>query len=208
MTKGFPDRITALQIWSGGIEHYLQKPQVTSQAIKEYIFHTSGIAHACETIARAAGLDADKAFAIGLLHDYGKYDDEAHGGDFHCRVGYNDMLKMGYPEVARICITHYFPNPNFPDSDYKFSQDWKNWAHSFLKDMIYDDYDRLAQFVDLLFEGMEITTLLKRHQGIVHRYKLNWSDVQNSYDNAVKNKARFDELCGTDTYRLLNIKEV
>ena len=75
-----------------------------------------------------------------------------------------------------------------------------------LKNITYDDYDRIVQYADMFFEGMEITSLENRISGITQRYNLN--DLQqNTLKNGVfKLKTYIDDKCDCDSYEVLGIK--
>lgn len=68
--------------------------------------HSRVAASCAEKIAEKVGLDSEKAYVLGLLHDIGR-----RFGVYHFRHvvdGYNYMSKLGYDEVAKICLTHSF----------------------------------------------------------------------------------------------------
>lgn len=68
--------------------------------------HCRTAAHCAEKIAAAVGLDPDKAFVLGLLHDIGRRYGKRHLG--HVSDGYTYMMELGYDEVARVCMSHSF----------------------------------------------------------------------------------------------------
>lgn len=68
--------------------------------------HSRTAAHCAERIAAAAGLDPDKAYVLGLLHDIGRRFGKRHLG--HVSDGYSYMMSLGYDEVARVCLSHSF----------------------------------------------------------------------------------------------------
>jgi len=209
MPKGYPDRKTALSLWKQGIAFRLSHSDFKNEL--EYRFHTLGIADSAAKIAEACNMDVDKAWVLGLLHDYGKRCDETRDLIFHAREGYEQMMLLGYPVVARICLTHSFPGENFCDDDYGFYQkipDALPWAHRMMKMTELDDYDRLIQLCDLCFEGLNKTSFENRLKGIVHRYHLEWKQISALYENAQKNKAYFDEKCHCDIYRMLRIESL
>ena len=82
------------------------------------------------------------------------------------------MLKQGYPDVAKVCLTHTFSEKNFSDEDYSYPQEWKDWARGMLQNIEYDDYDYLISLCDKFFEGLSIVSISNRIEGIVKRYKL------------------------------------
>ncbi len=98
-------------------------------------------------------LNPEKAFVLGLLHDYGKRISERKANIFHGIEGYNAMLSFGYPDVAKICLTHTFQNENFNEKTLGYPSDWMIEAKKILSVLAYDDYDRLIQFCDKLSDG-------------------------------------------------------
>ena len=56
--------------------------------------------------ARCPGLDPDKAYVLGLLHDIGRWYGDGHL--CHVYYGWKYMTELGYDDVARICLTHSF----------------------------------------------------------------------------------------------------
>ena len=71
--------------------------------------HSRVAAMCAEKIAAACGLDAEKAYVLGLLHDIGRKFGVKHLA--HVYDGYQYMLSLGYPDAARICLTHSFCLP-------------------------------------------------------------------------------------------------
>lgn len=127
------------------------------------------------------------------------------GKTFMVRDGYESLMAMGYPEAARICLTHSFPKTNFDYADYAYPLEWLNWASEKLADLTYDDYDRLIQFCDMLFEGLNIVTIEERILNISRRYGLELSQLSALKNNALTLKAYFDKQCNTDVYALLGL---
>lgn len=71
--------------------------------------HSRVAAHCAERIAEACeGMDPEKAYILGLLHDIGRKFGVRHLG--HVSDGFSYMMSLGYDEVARICLTHSFNN--------------------------------------------------------------------------------------------------
>ncbi len=69
--------------------------------------HVRTVSRAAFTIAKAAGMNADKLAVMGLLHDIGRYVGRV---DFrHVTAGYEMMMEKGYTDVALACLTHSFP---------------------------------------------------------------------------------------------------
>lgn len=205
--KEYPDKQEASIIWQEGINY--RKSLGVFGHEEEYIFHTQGVAKAAAIIAEKCDMDTDKAYVFGLLHDYGKHIDERKTGKFHGLEGYRELLKMNYPAVAKICLTHCFPEQkfnynNYPAYNIKDLQE----CRKILATVSYDDYDLLIQFCDMLFEKFSIVTAEDRIKAISLRYNVPFDKTKHLYDNAVYLKTYFDTKCGCDVYGLLGISNV
>ncbi len=196
----------AEKIWQKGLDN--ARSLWTEQACKEYIFHTKGIAACCQKIAvLTTDLDSDRTYISGLLHDYGKCFLKNQKYFFHGQIGYEKLTELGYPQIARICLTHTFYAPDFDFSHFtSYPYDGLVWAKKQMQGMIFDDYDKIVQLCDMFFEGTAVVSIEKRFAGIQKRYDLNWNVLENSYHNAIKLKEYFSRKCGTDVYELLEIK--
>ena len=73
--------------------------------------HSRVAAMCAERIAQATGLNAEKAYVLGLLHDIGRKFGVYHIP--HVYNGYHYMMELGYGDVARVCLTHSFSTPDF-----------------------------------------------------------------------------------------------
>ncbi len=204
-TPDTPNRTEAINIWKKGI---VARRKIDNFPFElEYRFHTLGVAACCEKLAYCCGLDEEKAFVLGLLHDIGKSRSERQEKIFHGLEGYNQMMNMGYSKVAQICITHSFPSADFNDNNYLF---YKKMGilpqiHKLMKQMSLDDYDYMVQLCDLFFEGLNKTNFENRFKGIMNRYNLSLENISELYQNALKNKKHFDERACVDVYKVLKI---
>lgn len=207
MISKFPDLVTAEKLWHAVILNRLSKPYPFKDR-DAYAFHTRNVARFAKIITeRISCLNPEKAYILGLLHDYGKRINEREENRFHGREGYEEMLKLGYDDVARICLTHTFHIQNFSDEEYNYPKEWLDWAKTKLLNIEYDDYDRLIQFCDMLTEDFNFVTIEQRAEGITRRYHLSTAQKQNLIRDALPLKRHFDDLCGTNVYDLLEIKE-
>lgn len=206
-TGKYPSRQKAYELWEEGIQTRLSKPYGFPFE-HEYRFHTQGVARAAEIIAKhIPEMDSKKAFVLGLLHDYGKRVNERQEARFHGREGYEQMMKMGYPDVARVCLTHTFPNKNFDDEAFSYPRDWIDWTRNVLSTIDYDDYDYLIAFCDKFFEGMSMVSIESRVKGIVERYGLSKKQEEILLKQSLLLKSYFDDKTKCDTYSLLGIKK-
>ena len=202
-----PSLQKAKQLWQEGIDFRLKQSH-DWLIYKEYVFHTTSVAESAQKIAeKTPYLNPEKAYIVGLLHDYGKKYDENLISRFHAQTGYEELLKLGYNECARICLTHSFPNKNFNNKYYaSYRPEWLNWAHQKLDEIEeYDDYDRLIQLCDMFFEGMSKVGFEERFAGIRKRYGLSEEQTVEQEKYTKMNKDYFDELCKKDVYKILNI---
>lgn len=206
MKPKFPDLVTAEKLWHAVILNRLSKPYPFKDR-DAYVFHTRGVARFAKIIAeKVPALDAQKAYVLGLLHDFGKRINEREENRFHAREGYEEMMALGYDDIARICLTHTFHIKDFSDDEYNYPADWLCWAKEKLAPLVYDDYDRLIQLCDMLTEGFNFVTIEQRADGIAGRYHLSARQKQNLIRDALPLKQHFDILCGEDVYALLQIK--
>ena len=148
-------------------------------------------------IAEAAGMDAEKAYVLGLLHDIGRKFGVYHMP--HIYNGYHYMMELGFEEVARICLTHSFSTPDLRTYIGKFDvtevqlQEMKD----LLAGMVYDDYDRLIQLCDALAMPEGVVDIEKRMMDVKIRYG---HYPQEKWDNNIALKAYFEEKCGKCIY--------
>ena len=69
--QGYPNKAEALKIWQEGLDYRIKNYDFP--VADEYVFHTKGIAESCEKIAKLIpDVNTEKAYVLGLLHDYGK----------------------------------------------------------------------------------------------------------------------------------------
>lgn len=203
----YPTIEEAEKIWQEGIDYSRVHKTKSAQIDKEYIFHSRGVAIFSSRLAEKINLNKDKAYVLGLLHDYGKRLDEKKADRFHGIIGYYDLLKYGYPDVAKICLTHTFKDKNFLNEEYSYPTHWLEECRILLKDITYDDYDRIVQYADMFFEGMNVTSLERRIEGISQRYNLNKTQKTSLSNSVFKLKKIIDEKCGCDSYEVLGINK-
>lgn len=201
-----PDIKTAIALWQKSLSGNCSWN--TDSRTREYIYHTNGVGDAALKIAQNCNMDDNKAYILGLLHDYGKIQNEKASGISHFIFGYKEMMKQGFEEVARICLTHSFPFKEIKFEDYsQYSKKDLIEAQNIISVIEYDDYDCLIQLCDMFFEGNNIVSFQKRLLGISQRYNLSKDQMASLEKGAVKNKTYFDKKCGRDIYNILGIEE-
>lgn len=170
--------------------------------------HSMAVATNAMTIAsRLPHLNPRKAYILGLLHDYGERYSRRQKGAFHGTSGYDALMELGYPEAARICLTHSFPNPDINPSEYTYPIAAITRAKELISNIVYDDYDRLIQYSDLLVCIYRTVSIAERTSFIQKKYNVSDAAIARLTNEGLKLKDYFDAKCGCNTYDLLGIKE-
>ncbi|MBQ7800828.1 MAG: HDOD domain-containing protein [Oscillospiraceae bacterium] len=165
--------------------------------------HSRYVAAACENIARRCpGLDPDRAYAYGLLHDIGR-----HAGvtsERHLLDGYRYCADRGWDKAAQICISHAFMIPDIGTSIGVFDMppEDKAFMADFVKNAVYDDYDHLVQLCDALALPTGFCLLEKRFIDVALRYGTPPQMVPR-WKRILEIKAMFEERMGCCLYDLL-----
>lgn len=163
-----------------------------------WVAHSRTAAHCAEKIAEnCEGLDADKAYTLGLLHDIGR----RYGvtGLRHIYDGWKYMLSLGYDEAARACLTHTFTTKKL--SDYVGRYDLTEAQQAELAAAIsaaeYDDYDRLIQLCDAISGSEGVLDILERMGDVKRRYG---TYAPEKWDANLRLKQYFEDKMGKDLY--------
>ena len=160
--------------------------------------HSRVAAHCAEKIAGLCdGLDAEKAYVLGLLHDIGRKFGVRHLG--HVSDGYTYMMSLGYDEVAKICLTHSFCNRSVEAYIGKFDTSDKELEliHTVLNRTVMDDYDRLIQLCDSLAGSEGVLDIGERMGDVKKRYGYY---PQEKWDFNIKLKEYFEKKTGKGIY--------
>lgn len=162
--------------------------------------HSRTAAHCAEKIAAACGLDPDKAFVLGLLHDIGRRFGKRHLG--HVSDGYSYMTELGYDEVARICLSHSFNDQSLESyiGHRDTTPEETALIETNLAAMVYDEYDRLIQLCDSLADASGVVDIEERMNDVKRRYG---SYPQDKWDNNLALKAHFEQLAGRSIYEVV-----
>lgn len=162
--------------------------------------HSRTAAHCAEKIAAACGLDPNKAFVLGLLHDIGRRFGKRHLG--HVSDGYSYMMELGYDEVARICLSHSFNDQSLESyiGHHDTTPEETALIETNLAAMVYDEYDRLIQLCDSLADASGVVDIEERMNDVKRRYG---SYPQDKWDNNLALKAHFEQLAGRSIYEVV-----
>ncbi len=162
--------------------------------------HSRVAGECAQRIGRRCGLDADKAYVLGLLHDIGRKFGYAHFG--HVVRGYRYMCALGYDEVARICLTHSFCNQDINDYVGEIDVSPADLADMtcLLDGYVYDDYDRLIQLCDCLAGAEGVMDMTARMDDIARRYG-QYSPQKRATNLRIKQY--FEEMAKENIYRIV-----
>lgn len=163
--------------------------------------HSRVVAHCAEKIAGSCdGMDRDKAYVLGLLHDIGRKFGVRHLG--HVSDGYTYMMSLGYDEAAKICLTHSFNNQSTKEyiGNFDTSEEELELINTALAQVVMDDYDRLIQLCDSLAGSEGVLDMEERMGDVKRRYG---SYPQEKWDANIKLKEYFEEKMGKDIYEVV-----
>ena len=165
--------------------------------------HSRSVADNARRIAEKTGtLDPEKAYILGLMHDIGRR--EGVTAMAHVLDGYDHMMALGQPEIARVCMTHSFPVKSIETffGRIDVSQDGVNFLDRYLNEIQYDDYDRLIQLCDAISLPNGACIMEKRLVDVALRYGFAEGTLE-KWRAFLKLKKHFDGLCGCSIYDLL-----
>ena len=159
--------------------------------------HSRTAAHCAEAIAARSGMDAEKAYVLGLLHDIGRKFGKRHLG--HVSDGFSYMMSLGYDAAARICLTHSFNEKDI--SKYVGNFDTSDEETALIKEELakteLDDYDRLIQLCDSIAGAQGVMDQIERMTDVKTRYGA--YDPQ-KWDTNIRLREYFEEKMGEDLY--------
>ena len=163
--------------------------------------HSRTAAHCAEAIAAACGLDAEKAYIVGLLHDIGRKFGTRHLG--HVSDGYSYMMSLGYDEAARICLTHSFSSLRLDDYIGKFdtTPEELELIRNALSGIEMDEYDKLIQLCDALAGAGGVVDIEARMDDIQRRYG-SYPPEKRAANFALKE--HFEALAGRNIYDIVD----
>lgn len=137
----------------------------------KWIEHSRFVALACKNIAaQCQDLSPDQAYCFGLLHDIGRY--AGVTSEKHLIDGYRFCMERGWEKAAQICISHTFMIQDIKTSIgiFDISHEEYLFMEDFIKNAVYDDYDRLVQLCDALALPTGFCLLEKRLVDVALRY--------------------------------------
>lgn len=159
----------------------------------EWVAHNQVTGLCASMIAgNCAGMDEQKAFVLGLLHDIGR---RFGNSDLkHVIKGYKFMLEKRYDDCARICLTHSFPYKDI--SCYNGENDCcieeSNFIQNYIAAVEYDEYDKLIQLCDAMAYPTGPCLMEKRLVDVVMRKGFNELTIP-KWKEFFKIKTHFEE---------------
>lgn len=168
-----------------------------------WVEHSRSVAENARRIAEHTDcIDPDTAYTMGLLHDIGRA--AGVSGIRHIFDGYDRMIALGQPTIARICLTHSFPLKNIRafQGSFDCSEQQLAFLQRFLDSCSYDNYDRLIQLCDALSLPSGACILEKRLVDVALRHGVNDLSLE-KWSAFLQLKQHFDRLCRCNLYTLL-----
>lgn len=165
--------------------------------------HSISVANNARLIAqKVSHMDSDRAYVMGLMHDIGRR--AGVTGIRHIFDGYDYMLSIGEPEIARICLTHSFPIKDVRTffGKYDCTQNQLDFLQNFLSVNEFDDYDILIQLCDAISLPDGACIMEKRLIDVALRHGLPNFTIE-KWKAFMRTKTHFDHLCGCNVYDLL-----
>ncbi len=164
--------------------------------------HSRYVAKACEYIAAACGMDSEKAYILGLLHDIGRRIGVVNM--YHVYSGYRYCTQKGWDEVARICLTHSYLLGDAAKgvSDFDGNIEEYRFVEDYIRNVVLDDYDRLVQLADALGTADGFCIIEKRLVDVALRYGFMPYTLE-KWRKFFELKEYFDQKCGCSVYKLL-----
>lgn len=169
-----------------------------------WVAHSFNAARAAKIIAhQIPALDPTTAHTVGLLHDIGRR--AGPTGMRHVYDGYRFLLSEGYPDAARICLTHSFPVKDIRagSSEWDCTDEELAELRIALDELTYDDYDHLIQLCDALSLPEGYCLLEVRIVDVLMRYKNYNAFTLPKWEAYFDIMAGFNRRIGQPVYGLL-----
>ncbi len=148
------------------------------------------------------------AGSYGLLHDIGRAFGDQSMQIRHIFEGYHFLMDEGYPDAARICLTHSFPVQDIHavTGVWDCTQDEYVFLDNYLQKIEYDSYDKLIQFCDNIALPEGIVTLEKRMVDIVLRYGFDAENTVARWEKLFSIKAELEAAMGCSVEDALGLR--
>lgn len=163
--------------------------------------HSRVVAACADKIAaQCPGMDPEKAYVLGLLHDIGRRFGKGHLK--HVYDGYTYMLSLGYDEAAQACLTHSFCIPDIHNyiGNFDISIDEQQEIVEVLRNIQFNDYDYLIQLCDSLAMPGGVVDMDTRMDDVENRYGYYPQEKRNRNKEI---KVHFEKMVGKNIYKII-----
>ncbi|MBQ2802545.1 MAG: HDOD domain-containing protein [Lachnospiraceae bacterium] len=166
-----------------------------------WIKHSENVGIAARNIAeKIPGMDAEKAYIVGMLHDIGRRVGIVNIPK-HVYEGYLYCMENNWDEAARVCMTHSYPLmiKEFDDK----TEDLETLKiKEYISNCECDDYDLLIQLCDTVATNYGFCILEKRLVDVTRRYGFGQNTIER-WNAKFAIKEYFEEKIGYSIYDLL-----
>lgn len=169
----------------------------------KWITHSINAGIACREIAaKCPGLDSERAYSLGALHDIGRYVGIVRGR--HQIEGYRYCMAKGWLGNAKVCLTHsqVLKDINRSLDYWDISKTDFDFFLEYIESVVYDDYDYLVQLADCLATSEGFCIIEKRMIDVARRYGVDQDSVAR-WERVFELKDYFDQKAGCNIYTLL-----
>lgn len=166
-----------------------------------WIKHSINTGIAARNIAyKINGLDSEKAYILGILHDIGR-----RAGvvsiPVHVYEGYKYAMSKAWNEAAKICMTHSYPLMQ-KEFDFEPNNEIDIDIKEYIMGCQCDDYDLLIQLCDSLATDYGFCILEKRFVDVARRYGI-WENTIDRWNTTFQIKEHFEKKMGCSIYEVL-----
>ena len=163
--------------------------------------HSINVGIAARNIAeKVPGMDAEKAYIVGELHDNGRRDGNVDIAT-HVYEGYKYCRAKGWDEVARICMTHSYPLMQ-EEFTYEPQTEAVREIKKYIDSCQADEYDMLIQLCDALATDYGFVIVEKRFVDVTRRYGIMETYIK-GWERTFASKEYFEEKMGCSVYDVL-----
>ena len=165
--------------------------------------HSLHVARAAGDIAEKCGMDGERAWVLGALHDVGRY--EGVRGLHHAVAGYALLMEKGDPGAARVCVTHSFPDGRLEHFNGRrdVSPEEEVFLRRFLAENVPDDFDRLIQLCDAICTAQGVCLMEKRLVDVALRHGLE-PGLDEKWRAFLNLRRDFERRMGASVYSLFD----
>ena len=163
--------------------------------------HSINVGIAARNIAeKVPGMDAEKAYIVGVLHDIGR---RVGIVDIptHVYEGYKYCRAKGWDEVARICMTHSYPLMQ-EEFTYEPQTEAEREIKKYIDSCQADEYDMLIQLCDALATDYGFVIVEKRFVDVTRRYGIMETYIK-GWERTFASKEYFEAKMGCSVYDVL-----